>query len=327
LIDAWPCGWTKTLVDVERIPKPAYYAMKEGLIPARVSLRRDRFTVYSGEKVVADVYAFNDLADSVEACVEVAVYFDGELRENYEREVNAAGCASTYCGEVNVKIPDGYVGTVRLVARMKAGERVTFDEAEYIVKPKLIKAKTKPKTYGKQTDFIRKLCEKRVNEKVIFASQEEYETNREEIEKAVTEGKKAVVFINRPLRVFGEEIAFRIHTLEEEVRANNYVAFNPQSRYVQGFSEMDFMNFYNREKDYQDLTAWFKFDWAGAEEILYTFEDCNGEKYDLHKKHKLIAAEKECGKGSLILTTLSALDGCVGYNPALDKFLINLIEK
>ena len=90
---------------------------------------------------------------------------------------------------------------------------------------------------------------------------------------------------------------------------------------------MDFQNFYNAKTDYQDLTAWFKFEWANSEEILYTFEDTNDPKYALHKKHKMIAALKKHGKGEVILTTLSCLDGCLECNPALDKLIINLIEK
>ena len=93
------------------------------------------------------------------------------------------------------------------------------------------------------------------------------------------------------------------------------------------FAEMDFQHFYNAKTDYQDLTAWFKFEWLDAEEILYTFEDTNEPKYALHKKHKMIAALKKHGKGEVILTTLSCLEGCLGCNPALDKLIINLIEK
>ena len=138
-------------------------------------------------------------------------------------------------------------------------------------------------------------------------------------------GAKAVIFTNKSLNVIGDDVIFPVHTLAEEVRANNFVARNEKSMYTEEFGEEEFKNFYNAEKDYQDLTAWFKFEWQGAEEILYTFEDCTDPKYALHKK--LIAAEKKYGEGSVILSTLSALNGCVGNNPVLDKFIINLIEK
>ncbi len=50
-------------------------------------------------------------------------------------------------------------------------------------------------------------------------------------------------------------------------------------------------------------------------------------KYALHKKHKMIAALKKHGKGEVILTTLSCLDGCLGCNPVLDKLIVNFVEK
>jgi hypothetical protein len=147
------------------------------------------------------------------------------------------------------------------------------------------------------------------------------------LEKKAERGARVVVITDRPLNILGEDIIFRIHTLEEEVRANNFVARSETSRFTSEFDEMDFKNFYNEKTDYQDLTAWFKFEWEGAEEILYTFEDTSDPKYSLHKKHKMIAALKKHGGGEVILTTLSCLDGCLGCNPVLDKFIVNLIEK
>jgi hypothetical protein len=38
-------------------------------------------------------------------------------------------------------------------------------------------------------------------------------------------------------------------------------------------------------------------------------------------------AQKAHGAGKIILSTLSALNGCIGYNPVLDKLIINVIEK
>ena len=125
----------------------------------------------------------------------------------------------------------------------------------------------------------------------------------------------------------GDDVIFPVHTLAEEVRANNFVARSDTSVYTKEFGEEDFKDFYNADKGYRDITAWFKFEWRDAEEILYTFEDSDDKKYALHKKHKLICGEKRYGKGSVILTTLSAVNGCVGNNPTLDKFLTNLIDE
>ena len=172
-----------------------------------------------------------------------------------------------------------------------------------------------------------RVCGGDSTEKVIFADDDYFYEHREELEAKAQDGCRLVVVTNKPLRILDEDVVFRVHTLEEEVRANNFVARSATGKFTKEFDEMDFQNFYNANTDYQDLTAWFKFEWSDSEEILFTFEDCNDPKYALHKKHKMIAASKKHGNGEVILTTLSCLDGCLGCNPVLDKFIVNLIEK
>jgi hypothetical protein len=60
LIDAWPAGWMKTLVDCERRPKPAYFECRHALAPLMVSLRGDRLRATSGETVSAEAWVCND---------------------------------------------------------------------------------------------------------------------------------------------------------------------------------------------------------------------------------------------------------------------------
>ena len=59
-------------------------------------------------------------------------------------------------------------------------------------------------------------------------------------------------------------------------------------------------------------------------------EFCEAEAYaddPFHKSHINVAAKKPYGKGEVILSTLHTLNGCIGNNPVLDKFIVNLIEK
>jgi len=63
LIDAWPAGWMKTLVDYDRQAKPAYFAYRDALTPLAVNLRPDRFYAFSGDTVRAGVWVINDTAE------------------------------------------------------------------------------------------------------------------------------------------------------------------------------------------------------------------------------------------------------------------------
>ena len=61
-IDAFPSGWMKAIMDVERQPKPAYFAYREALTPLMANLRTDRFAFFSGELVALEAWVCNDLA-------------------------------------------------------------------------------------------------------------------------------------------------------------------------------------------------------------------------------------------------------------------------
>ncbi len=324
LIDAWPCGWTKTLVDVDRIPKPAYYAFQEANIPFRVSLRRDRYTLYSGEQIKAEVYLFNDTAKAQTTEVKLAVYENGEYKRGYAFTGSAKPVSSDYFGEINYTPSKDFEGIIEVRCETANG---TYDSLEYKVVKPFAFAKKKPLVYGEEIKDYQKLFGEEADEKTVVCHQRYFIERQAELEAFVKAGGKLILFISRPFEIMGEEISFRVHTLEEEVRANNFVARSAKSRYTAEFGKDDFKNFYNAEADYQDLTAWFKFEWKDAEEILYTYAYTGEEEYALHKKHEHICAEKRFGRGSIVMTTLSAINGCVGYNPVLDKFLVNLLEK
>ncbi len=60
-IDAWPAGWMKTIMDVQRQPKPAYFEYAHALAPLAVSLRSDRNAFSSGEQLKVEAWIANDL--------------------------------------------------------------------------------------------------------------------------------------------------------------------------------------------------------------------------------------------------------------------------
>ncbi len=327
LIDAWPCGWTKTLIDVDRIPKPAFYAFKEANVKVRVSLRRDKYTVYQGGNLETEIFALNDLASDKDFNLKASVYFNGEEVNSYNLSGVATGVSADYLGQINTKIPNDFVGEIKVVTEFNSNGETTFDEVSYTVKPIIKNASVLPEILGERVQKVRTVCDKTPTDRVIFVDDDYFKQNQSKLENRAFNGARLIIVTNKPLNVLGEDIIFRVHTLEEEVGANNLVLRNKQNKFTSEFEDYDFQNFYNKKTDYQDLTAWFKFEWEGSEEILYTYKNDSDPKYNLHKKHRLVAGVKKHGKGEIILTTLSCLDGCLGVNPVLDKFIINLIEK
>jgi len=59
-IDAWPTGWMKAIMDVDRVPKPAYFAYREALTPLMANIRTDRWKFFSGEIITCEFWVCND---------------------------------------------------------------------------------------------------------------------------------------------------------------------------------------------------------------------------------------------------------------------------
>lgn len=79
-IDAFPSGWMKTIVDVDRQPKPAYFTYREALTPLMTNLRSDRLTFYSGEEISLEAWICNDLNESpVNTTLHYCVEMDGKV--------------------------------------------------------------------------------------------------------------------------------------------------------------------------------------------------------------------------------------------------------
>ncbi len=322
-IDAWPCGWTKTVVDVDRIPKPAFYTFKEALIPVRISLMRHKYVVYSGDTVKAELFILNDTPNKVTVETRLNLLLDGKLVKSYKVTADGEGAIQTYVGGIEFKVPENFVGKIEILAEDNNG---TYDSVEFYSKPHIKKASKTPVFLGTGNEPIKLICDGPEDKNTIIATRDYFVDHQQELEDFAFNGGKLIVTVDKPLNVLGEDIGFRVHVSAEEVEANVWVARSEESVYTKEFDEMDFKNFYNQEMDYQELTNWVKFFWTDSKEILYTFEDTTDPKYALHKKHKMIVAEKAHGKGKIILNSLSCYKGCVSVNPVLDKFLVNLIE-
>lgn len=64
LIDAWPNGWMKAIMDYDRQAKPAYFAYRDALTPLAVSLRPGRSFLYSGESLIVQTWICNDTPEA-----------------------------------------------------------------------------------------------------------------------------------------------------------------------------------------------------------------------------------------------------------------------
>jgi hypothetical protein len=105
-IDAFPSGWMKTIMDVERRPKPAFFAYRDALSPIMVSLRTDRFAVRAGEKVSIEAWAANDLHEAPRGLrLAWQALRAGTLLCSGTAAVAASECSSWYLGSITFTAP------------------------------------------------------------------------------------------------------------------------------------------------------------------------------------------------------------------------------
>lgn len=325
LIDAWPMGWTKALVDVDRIPKPAYYAFKEANIPFRISLRRDRYELYSGEKAQAELYLLNDLPEAKKGTLTVTFYVNGKPVKTYQKAVEGKPTNVTYVGDVGFETEQDFSGELTCKAMLVDEEgNATYDEVGFTFPRAAQKSKDAPLIWGNAAQPLARLFVGEPKEDaVIFTDDKYYFYHRKEVEDAVRSGRRVVLFFENPIKVFQDDIPLWKTPSPGSCVANNWLHVDPSDPIGEGIGPFEFRNLYNKESDYQDLSAWFKFFWEGSKPIVYMMINQHMPDPN-HLGKKEVVASKRFGKGELILSTLSNLKGFAGYNPAFDRLIQNL---
>ncbi|MAS37825.1 MAG: glycoside hydrolase family 2 [Anaerolineaceae bacterium] len=125
-IDAFPDGWMKAIMDVERQPKPAYFAYRDALTPLLVNLRTDRYTYFAGEPLEVEAWICNDTHHTPpDAELRYQVEIDGRVHLAQRIAADIPVCDSTFQGYLNLTVP--HVGkrsrmTVRLALVDAQGE-------------------------------------------------------------------------------------------------------------------------------------------------------------------------------------------------------------
>ncbi len=106
-IDAWPAGWMKTLVDVDRHPKHAFFAYRDALSPLLVSLRTDRWRYWSGETVEMEAWLCNDSIEvRVGTMLRYQLEIDGKVVASGIDDVVSASCSSKALGLLRFTLPE-----------------------------------------------------------------------------------------------------------------------------------------------------------------------------------------------------------------------------
>ena len=331
LIDAWPSGWMKALVDVDRVPKPAYFAYQESLVPVRVNLRSDRWKVYCGDQADLDVWLLNDTAEDLRDCkVIVTVRDDQRIYQSFDKTITGKAVSPTYTGTVRLKVPqvaDRSLLYLDAALYSSTGEKINQERLTLEVFQKHALPKKMKTVYlgAAAADLVSRLelsaaeFKNDLQADVIIAAAEEIEEHRAELIKQVEKGAHLLVIRGaQPLAFKFGENCFTAKSMNPVY----FAAVNRESELMQQFKPDDFAYFYSALHEQLDFTADCYLLGSDLEPLVYTYQKVNEPG---GKPKRIIAGTTKYGSGRVTVCGLP-LAGKIGFNPTLDRFMQALVQ-
>ncbi|WJH33820.1 hypothetical protein N6H14_28100 [Paenibacillus sp. CC-CFT747] len=339
LIDAWPSGWMKALVGVDRIPKPAYFAYRESLEPIRVNLRGDRWRAYAGESIELETWLLNDSAEEVNGA-RLLVTLRDETTDyaTYELEVNMEAAASRYAGSVSLQMPQSS-GRKRVYAEASllnaSGQLLNGERFEIEVFEKAAPAgegvriahlgaqaqqvcrdmglKSRPYSAGDEFDTL------------LVSSSEAFRVHESEVSQRIKAGAQAVFLADEDGSASWSVGETEIH--REKAGGVFTVSFQAQDPSREGLDSSDFRYFYNRTTDRIEPLAGCAWRTEGLAPLLYTYgKPPHGSQPSVEGKPKLaVVGSLKLGQGRAVFIGL-LLQGRLGVNPPLDSLLAGILS-
>ncbi|MFC0210852.1 glycoside hydrolase family 2 protein [Paenibacillus chartarius] len=335
LIDAWPAGWMKALVGVDRIPKPAYFTYKACLEPVRVNLRCDRWKAYEGETLEVEAWLLNDTAVSYEQCRIVATLRDDNRDYgHYELPVELPAASSAYAGSVRLSVPQvadrkqlyvdaclqdgdgrtinaerfGFEAFAKPLSAAGPRDAVCFDaEAELLCSLLGLQGRRSDGTSAQGAPLV-------------VASREAFVQNRSFLLNEAKEGATVLCVLKH---ADGGEWQLEDTAVGTAKLRDIYaLAVRDASSRFPWLRADDFAYFYNLHTDRIDGIAGSHLTGEGLEPLVFAYDRQGGAE----GKRKLpLVAVKAVGRGQMFFVCLP-LSGRVGVNPTLDRLLLDIVH-
>jgi len=329
LIDAWPSGWMKTLLDVDRVPKQAYFAFRESLMPLKVNLRCDRWSTYEGESLPVEAWILNDTDSEFKDIKMIATLsIAGKPIRDYMIDCpGAKECTSFDAGIINVHMPnvikrqivDIDIGLF-IDGELKSSDRLSIkvfpkekaaavfcigtDALELVKKSPVLEPGSL-----KESDFV------------IVSSTGEYA----DISKLISKEKK-ILFLKpedgtKTYEVNGNVYIYR-HIFDPDevgedgdIKGLSFVALSDSMK--KHFNEDDCSYWYNCEKGFIDHVAELYIDAKYEKLFAFGYEKPSFGKRTEGRKKRLPVAMKD---GNMVFTSFET-KGRAGVNPVLDNII------
>jgi len=333
LIDAWPSGWMKTLLDVDRVPKDAYFTFKESLEPLKVNLRSDRWSAYAGETINVESWILNDGKAMSKLCAVVGVYMDGRWVFGFSNEIDEiSACSSKAHAIVPVKIPKmNEMSEITVQINLMIGHETVSQDTISIAAYPVPANNLQVYPIGEAAETLIEstlglvLTEINKAEAYIISSTKEFKKHNipddcrtlfitpEEDEKTYEVGSGTF----RYKTIFDPEEVGE----NGELKGLSFAALSDNHK--EHFHKNAFSYWYNSEKDYIDHVAEYFIEGEFSDFCVYGYEKPSWGKRTSGNKKKLPIAACTGNNSFISLET----KGRSGVNPALDKLITLLLTE
>ena len=332
-IDAWPAGWMKSIMDVDRQPKKAYFAYRNALEPLMVSLRSDRSKFFSGEETAIEAWICNDL-NSASSGYQLKYQVEKEGKIVFANQVaaNIPLNSSQFQGFLKFKAPEvtsrtAYTFRVSLVS--ENGESVYQNEFGFEVFPKPALSKKKIFVLGKTDGKAAQMAQQ--SEYPMAASAETsdvilvddftiYMAAEKQINELVNRGK-TVVFIELPAQQYpiaGTKVSV------EKTSMGNYYFVSPTTGHplVKNFKLFDFSIWYNGKEGLIMPILAYTISAPDWKPILSS----GASNWVADKGSVMAVAELKHGSGVFRICEVQMIDR-LKYNPTAYQFLNKILNE
>ena len=334
-IDAWPAGWMKAIMDVDRVPKKAWFTYRDALAPVMVNLRTDRYNFFTAEDIYIEAWLCNDLN---------VVPKDNTLKWQLEKKGKVISSSksvpqfplnsSKFQGYIKFnapKVSKRSLYNLRLALFDENGLGISESVIDLEVFPKINPNKDMnifvPNSEGKSATLLTELNVKynsdyNNSDVILIDDIGFYKKNKEEIDVLVEEGK-TVVFLELPAGKF--KIGDNEIVIEKTIMGQYYfVSPTTNHSIVKNAEPFDFKFWYDDSKELVSplLASMIKVDGSSSDIILKTgkttWKDIAGEY--------AAASEIKKGKGVYRICQLQ-LNNRTKSNPTAKRFAVRLITK
>ncbi len=342
-IDAWPSGWMKSIMDVERQPKPAYFAYREALTPLMANIRTDRSTFTAGEEMRFEFWVCNDTHKiPAGARLRYQLEVGGKVVFAQQAKARVEPGTSTFQGFLRLPAPavKARTAAVLRLALTSAGGGILHDTAvDLMIFPAMPvtgearvtvigarngKAATLARELGLKPVFgMPRLATSDMRHVLLIDDPARFAVRRADVESAVRAGATAL-FLELP----AGEYAIAGATLKMEacgMGPRHFVSRNTGHPLVEGFKPGDFRLWHDPAVDRIAPFLETCFRAEGWTPILTTGSGGGTLPSPTAWAPALAAAEKREGLGRWRVCQI-ALAGRTATNPVADRFARRIVR-